>query len=70
MSDFREELPVADIHIGPTHYLRIYGHADLEPRMVEVRRHEHGMDYWLCLTVDQARAIAAALTKAANKASR
>jgi hypothetical protein len=70
MTDFRDELPVADIHIGPTHYMRIYGHADLGVPAVEVLRYERGMDDILMLTVDQARAIAAALIKAAAKASR
>ena len=44
MTDFRDELPVADIHIGPTHYMRIHGHADLGVPAVEVRRDERGMD--------------------------
>jgi hypothetical protein len=70
MIDFRDELPVADIHVGPTHYVRIYGHADLGVPAVEVRRCERGMDDVLMLTVDQALAIAAALMKAAAKASR
>jgi hypothetical protein len=70
MTDFRDELPVADIQIGPTHYMRIYGHADPEPPIVEVRRYERGIDDELCLMVDQARAIATALMKAAAKACR
>ena len=70
MSDFRDELPVADIRIGPSHDMRIYGPADLEPPLVKVRVHRHGMDDLLCLTVDQAWAIAAALTKVAAKACR
>jgi hypothetical protein len=68
MFDLRDELPLADIRIGATQYLRIYGFADIEPRLVEIRIHRHGEDQVLRLTAEQADKIAAGLARAAAKA--
>jgi hypothetical protein len=65
--DFRNELSVADIRIGPNSHMRIYGFADIEPRLVEV--HCGALFYGpLHLTVEQAEAISSGLAKAAAKA--
>jgi hypothetical protein len=60
----RDDLPVADIRIGPAQRIRIYGFADLSPPLVEL---------WVSgepvhLTVAQADAIANGLATAAKKA--
>jgi hypothetical protein len=68
MSDFMNELPVADIRIGRTQYLRIYGYADIEPRLVELRINWRDEEQVLRLTTAQAEQIAAGLTKAVTKA--
>lgn len=65
--DFRTELPTADIRIGPQSHMRIYGFADIEPRLVEVRW--DGLLRDLHLTVAQAESIAAGLLSAATAAS-
>ena len=66
-TDFRKDLPIADVRIGATQAMRIYGFnaADMGLPLVEVR-----FTYWdnLHLTVDQAEAIAAGLLAAAAKA--
>jgi hypothetical protein len=64
--DFTNDLPVADIRIGSNSHMRIYGFADIEPRLVEVRW--PGLFRTLNLTVEQAEAISAGLAKAAAKA--
>ena len=65
--DFTNDLPVADIRIGPNSHLRIYGYRDIEPRLVEVRWPQ-GLFRTLNLTVEQAEAISDGLKKAAEKA--
>ena len=67
-SDFVNELPVADVHIGPRSHLRLYGFSDIEPRLVEIRMRFHGSDGVLNLTVEQAETLAAGLLKAVAKA--
>lgn len=64
--DVVAELPVADIQIG-ANSLRIYGFADIEPRLVEVRS---DLLVWprLNLTCEQAEAIAKGLLSAVAKA--
>lgn len=65
--DFRKDLPIADVRIGPKHSMRIYGFnaADMGVPLVEVRFTD-----WenLHLTVEQAEAIAAGLLAAAARA--
>jgi hypothetical protein len=60
------EQPVADIRISPKSSMRIYGFADIEPRLVEVRW--EWLPRTLHLTVDQAEAISIGLAEAVSKA--
>lgn len=66
-TDFRKDLPVADVRIGKAQHMRVYAFnaEDMGIPLVEVR-----FTYWdnIHLTVDQAEAIAAGLLKAAAKA--
>jgi hypothetical protein len=60
----RDALPVADIRVGPSQRIKIYGFADLSPPLVEL---------WVSgepvhLTVAQADAIANGLVTAAKTA--
>lgn len=65
--DFVNELPVADVRLGPRMNLRIYGFADIEPRLVELRVTYRFNDR-MHLTCEQAEAIAAGLLAAVKKA--
>lgn len=67
MSDFRTELPVADVQIGPASFIRIYGYADITPCLVEVHV-VHGVEQILRLCPHQAEEIGRALIDAAKKA--
>jgi hypothetical protein len=67
--DFTKELPVADVQLGPTSYVRVYVFDDIEPTLVELRIVvRHGWpELPLNLTVDQASALGSALMAAAHK---
>lgn len=69
MSDFRKDLPVANIRIGKANEMRIYGFnaADMGVPLVQVRC---GALFYgdLHLTVEQADAIATGLSLAVAKA--
>lgn len=66
--DFRKDLPIASVRLGPKDDLRVYAFTaeDLGVPMVEVRG---GFDQHLYLTVEQAWAISAALATAAVRAN-
>lgn len=69
-SDFRAELPLADVKLGATSSIRIYGFADIEPRLVEMRINRRRVDDVLNLTVQQARDLAVGLLAAAARAAK
>jgi hypothetical protein len=67
--NFIDELPTGDVDLGGNNYVRVYGFADIEPRLVEVRIVSRGQrELVLNLLPHQADAIVAALTAAAAKA--
>jgi hypothetical protein len=68
MTDFRTELPSADVALGSKQHIRIYGFSDITPPLVEVRLSCGNLDGVLNLTVDQAVELAAGLERAASRA--
>jgi len=67
--DFRDRLPVADIQLGGRNYIRVYGDSGLTPPLVEMVEMRLGrMETVTNLMPAQAREIAVALAKAADKA--
>jgi hypothetical protein len=65
---FVDELPTGDIRLGSRSFVRIYGFADIEPRLVEMRVFRLGADATLRLLPEQAEEIAAALIAGAKEA--
>jgi hypothetical protein len=61
-------LPIADVDIGKRQNVRIYGHDDLQPALVEMKFQCREVDGTLNLTCAQAEAIAAGLLAAVTKA--
>lgn len=61
-------LPVTDVDIGKRQHVRIYGHNDLQPALIEMKFRCREVDGTLNLTCAQAEAIAAGLVAAAPKA--
>jgi hypothetical protein len=69
VADFPKELPTGNIGLGGANFVRVYGFADIEPRLVELRIVTHGRrEQVVNLFPHQADALAAALTAAATKA--
>lgn len=67
-ANFMDELPIGDIRLGRNSFVRIYGYADIEPRLVELRIFKDGFDDVHHLHVEQAEKIGEALLAAAKKA--